>query len=561
MQIQQAQQSMLNAVDYRDKFITLSNAGVGVILTRCREPFRAIDTLRAFAFAENPRYSFYEWTVTAGWKRHDPNQSGDIAAGDGTVDPFMALRALTDPQNPVSQQDMAIYVMMYPHKPLNAGHPGMIQLLKEYVRSFPEIDKRLILLTPLGFNLPAELQDDVVLLDFDVPSYAELEVKLDETINSVKDERKRPRLNNEFKKRIVSLGTGMTGFEFETAVARALASRRPDSKIQLPNIDEDHFASILAGVKTEVIKRSEVLELMETEDIANIGGLDNLKSWMGKRAKAFSDEAAEYGITPPKGVALIGPPGTGKSLMAKAVASILSIPAIRFDISRIFKSLVGESESRVREALKLVDSMAPAVLLIDEVDKALGGAHGSSGDSGVSSRVLGSILTWMQDTKAPVFVVVTANRVNNLPSEFLRKGRLDEVFSVSVPDDKERMEILQIHLRKRGHNPNKIKGLKSAVDRSAGYVPAELEAAVKDALIEAFADGKELTGDLITEQISNMQPLSVAFADDFAAMQRWAEQNARPSSSGERPAINAAITARQRTRQPSTGHRVMNLDG
>ncbi len=314
---------------------------------------------------------------------------------------------------------------------------------------------------------------------------------------------------------------------------------------------------MVASVKTEVVRRSEMLELMEAETMSNVGGLDLLKAWVNKRAKAFSDEAKQYGIEPPKGIALIGPPGTGKSLAAKAISSILGLPLIRFDISRVFKSLVGESEGRVRAALKMVDAMSPCVLMIDEVDKALGGSQGSSGDSGVSSRVLGSILTWMQDTKSPVFVVVTANRTANLPSEFLRRGRLDEVFSVTVPNQKERGDILKIHLRKRGHEPKEVTDLKTAVEASEGYVPAELEGAVKDALIEAYNADLPLTGELIAEQLKSFKPLSQAFAEDFGAMQEWAENNARPASSGEKVKI---ARTRSRSAVPETG-KGSRLDG
>jgi SpoVK/Ycf46/Vps4 family AAA+-type ATPase len=191
-----------------------------------------------------------------------------------------------------------------------------------------------------------------------------------------------------------------------------------------------------------------------------------------------------------------------------------------------------KSESRVREALKLVDAMAPCVLMIDEADKAFAGqaGGGSSGDSGVGMRVLGAILTWMQETKSPVFVVVTANRVQNLPTEFLRRGRLDEIFSVSVPNEKSARKSSKSTCASDGKDPSAVPNLEALRQGSAGYVAAELEAAVKDAIIEAFVRKQPLTGELIAAQFENMVPISEAFKEDFEGMQVWATNNARPAS-------------------------------
>jgi len=275
---------------------------------------------------------------------------------------------------------------------------------------------------------------------------------------------------------------------------------------------------------------------------------------------SFTDEAMEFGITPPRGITLVGPPGTGKSLVAKATAHMLGLPLIRFDVSRIFQSLVGSSEAKVRATLKLVDAMAPCVLFMDELDKVFGGTvSGLQGDSGVGQRVLGSILTWLQEGDAPVFVVATANRVEYLPPEMMRRGRMDEVFSVQTPSEVERMEILRIHARKRGHDPDEIEDLDVAVAASNGYVGAELEAAVADALVAAFAsEDKTLTGQLIAQELSDLKPLSQAFPEQFQDMAEWAHNNARPANAGEPP---RPVRQRTRTSEPSGSGRAVNLDG
>lgn len=547
-----AQSTARNAEQFRRQLTVLHQAAIGVVLCRTREPFRAIESVRDFAFAE--RIDFKVWTISRGWASYNRLKPEEEAVIDNAIDPLAALKKLASEDTP------NISVMMYPHKPLTQNI-AMIQIIKEYCRQFSESRKRLVIVTPPGWDVPAELEDDLVILDFDCPSYSELSSSYQALITGV-SEPKRPAFTPDQVDRILAAGAGMTQHEFENAVSRALVSLRGD----LPNAKIDTFIDIVAKVKTEVVKRSEVLEMMEPDTIENIGGLENLKAWIRKRARCFSQQARDYGVEPPKGIALVGPPGTGKSASAKAIASVLGLPLIKFDVSRVFNSLVGQSEARVRAALKLVDGMAPCVLMIDEADKAFAGqANGSGGgDSGVGMRVLGAILTWMQETKSPVFLVVTANRTAGLPSEFLRRGRLDEIFSVTVPHDAERAEILKIHLRKRGKNPDEIQDIEAAVERSNGYVPAEIEAAVKDAIIEAYVGGVPLTGSLIAEQLQYMVPLSEAFKEQFDQMRQWAEQNARPASL---PAGEVKEVSRNRSRKrqsvPKTGsgRMMVGLDG
>lgn len=542
------QSTARNADDFRRHLTILHQAAIGVTLVHTREPFRAIETIQSFAFSE--KLDFKVWTISRGWATHDRNNPDAEPTTDNMVDALAALRKIG-----LDTEPNGVYVMMYPHKQISQNM-AMIQIIKEYTKLFSELRKRLVIITPMGWDLPVELEDDVAITDFVAPSYAELRASYDLLIRNVPDAR-RPRFDNESIDRILAAGAGMTAHEFENALSRALVSLRD----KLPGVDIEEFTDVILTVKTEVVKRSEVLELMEADSIENIGGLDNLKAWIRKRAHCFSQEARDYGVEPPKGIALIGPPGTGKSASAKAIASVLALPLIKFDVSRVFQSLVGQSEARVRAALKLVDGMAPCVLMIDEADKAFAGQAngGGGGDSGVGMRVLGAILTWMQETKQPVFLVVTANRTAGLPSEFLRRGRLDEIFSVTVPNEVERREVLRIHLRKRGKNPEEVGDIDAAVERSAGYVPAEIEAAVKDAIIEAYTTNQPLTGELIAEQLQFMVPISEAFKEQFEAMKSWAEQNARPASL---PVGEASEPTRHRVRaRPTRAGRIMGLDG
>lgn len=542
-----AQALKKNADDFKRSFHTLHRAAIGVTQVRTKEPFRAIDALRDFAYTQ--KMEFKVWTILQGWQTGDRTNPDRDPAVDNVIDPLAALKAITamgGPANAEGFPNPGLYVMMHPHKQLSQ-HLGMVQIVKEYAKTFAGSKQRLVLLTPFGYTLPEELQDDVVILDFEPPSFAELRETYDRLAEDMPPDR-RMKFNAAAIEGIISTGAGMTKQEFENAVSRAIITHAG----ALPNVQPDAFKGVVAKVKTEVIKRSEVLELMEPVPMDRIGGLDNLKDWVGKRAHCFSQDARDFGVDAPKGIALIGPPGTGKSAASKAISSVLGIPLLKLDVGRLFAGIVGASEARVREALRMVDSMAPCVLFIDEVDKAFN-TNNSGGDSGVGTRILGTLLTWMQETQSPVFMIVTANRTENLPSEFLRRGRLDEVFSVTVPNEAERLEITKIHLRTRKQDVDSIPDLEAAVVASAGYVAAELEAAVKDAILEAFVRKQPVTGALIAQQLSYMQPLSVAFADQFARMAEWAENNARPASVAEGEAVGAGTPRqRQRVRVPST---------
>jgi len=535
------QASVKNADQFRVSITTLYDAAIGVVLCRSREPHRAIEAIKKMAFIKNQH--LHLWNVLSGWQEF--NADGGNEEGDGVIDPNGALKKI-DGLDGGTAMDDGVFVMMYPHFYLKPGNsiPAMVQALKEYCRSMSRApNRRLVLVAPPGYTLPNELEEDVSILDFDVPSYAELGEILENQISDtnellVSSNRGKMSLSTSDTDRILAAAAGMSAHEFESAYTRAIVTH----KRSLPDIAIDDLVEEVMKVKIEVVKRSEVLEVMPPANMEEVGGLENLKEWMRKRSRCFSQEARDFGVDAPKGVALIGPPGTGKSLLAKATASLLGLPLIRFDVSRVFQGLVGASEERVRAALKMLDAMAPCVAMLDEVDKAF--QTGSGGDSGVSQRVLGLILTHMQESPASIFWVASANRTDNLPAEFLRRGRLDEVFSVNVPDADERLEVLKIHLRKRGKNPDDVPNLSAAVAGSQGYVPAEIEAAVKDAIIDAYTEDVELTGSLISTQLDNMVPLSQAFSTQFSAMEEWAKNNARPASASKK-----AIEPRKRRRK------------
>lgn len=521
---------------YQEEFRIYANAGTGVILTRAREPFRVVAALREVAFKQAGE--FKQWNIIGGWHSFDALNPAAPPVRDKLRNPQQALMKIMDldGDGTAAFKD-GIYVMDGMHPFLGGGadkpDPILVSVLRNYAYALATTHTRIVLVVPETFILPEELQHDIPVVDYELPDKEELDDVLTEILSASLPENADTTsiYNASQREQLVASACGMTRLEAESAFSQAVV-RNLDA---FPEVPFDVFNAVVLDTKTTVVKRSEVLELMKPGKIEDVGGLDQLKEWIAMRKACFTAEAAAFGADKPLGIALIGPPGTGKSISAKAIAATLAQPLIRFDVSKVFGSLVGQTEGRVRAALKQLEAMAPCVAFIDEIDKAGLDPRQGGGDSGTSKRVMGNILTFMQESKAPIFWLFTANRVDGLPPELLRKGRLDECFAVLPPNSTERAEVLKIHLRSRKQDPDKIEGLEMAVAESEGYVSAELEAAVKEAVIHCFHHGEAITGELIVKQLRNMTPLSKAFPEDFNRMKEWAENNARLASTPETP--------------------------
>ena len=504
----------------------LADAGGSLIQVRTREPVRAALTLRKNIIGSD--YPYREWDIVNGWRNTFTNENfTDHKIKGSDADVIDALRLpldeLRNERGFLYQASDKIHFFIYQNvHPYLVGNPYVLELLSQYSAILPTSNVCMVLITndaplaevPMGTVLTAELS---------TPGSDELEKCARHVISNTRDVE--VELDDEDYKKLANLGLGLSLYEFETYLAIAIIEGH---QAQEDTINLERLMSGIAQGKTAVVKQSEILELTHATDIADVGGMHTLKSWVEKRAGCYSDAAKEYGITPPKGFVLVGVPGTGKSLVAKAVAGMMQIPLVRLDFGRVFSKFVGDSEARVRAALKMVESMAPVVLFVDEIDKGLGGI-GGGGDSGVSVRVLGTYLTWLQECTAPVFSIVTANRVDGLPPELLRQGRFDQIFAVTMPDEQERLEVLAIHLRKRGRNLKEYKQSEQAafVEASKNYVPAEIEAAVKTALISAFhenADKVEM--DHIITALKEMIPMSRSNAEAIQRIISWADNNA-----------------------------------
>lgn len=314
----------------------------------------------------------------------------------------------------------------------------------------------------------------------------------------------------------VEAAQGLTINEAENAFATSLAKNKCFHVTTINHVKENIICS---GGLIECKSSNETLE--------SIGGLKRFTNWAEKRLLAFSPEAKEYGIPAPKGTILIGVPGSGKSLSAKALANLWQKPLLKLDIGKLFGSLVGETESNTRKALEIAEAMAPCVLWIDEIEKGLAGLQSSGKtDSGVTSRAFGTILTWLQEKEKPVFVIATANNVSQLPPEFLRKGRFDEIFFVDIPSLKERKEIFAIQLQKYKRNPSNF-DIDALAEVSENFTGAEIEQAIINAVYNTWGDNsKVVTTEAIKEAIANITPMATSgsMSKQIEATRHWAEE-------------------------------------
>jgi len=316
---------------------------------------------------------------------------------------------------------------------------------------------------------------------------------------------------------------GLTEEEAERAVSQALVARYA----LCPEIAGD-----VIETKKSLLRRSEMLEFVEaSETFSSVGGMDNLKRWLAQRRGSWEDSAREFGLEPPHGVIILGVQGCGKSLCARTVAGEWNLPLVKFDTAAIYDKYIGETEKRIRKVFAVAEGLAPCILWIDELEKIFAGSgpDSASVDAGVSSRLLASFLSWMQDRKAPVFVAATCNNVTALPPELIRKGRFDELFFVDLPSQAERKQILAIQLAKRKRNPAEFE-LDRIAAAAKGYSGAEIDAAVQTGLYAAFSEKKALTTQLLLDALAQTVPLSTTRAEEIEGLREWARTRAVPAS-------------------------------
>ena len=533
---------MTSQEKYIQKLDDMFASAVSVVFTPSREPRRTVEAVKAMGARDN--VPVFVWNDVYGWKvftGQDRTVGVPVDADSPVGNFYQALRRILgfkigeNTSNASSRCDYekgAAYIVMEGTSPHLGLLPMTTTLLKDYAYSFPETLMSLVLITSESYTIPEELAHDILVVDFDLPTKTDLRHAWESTVANQYESKNLPipetYIPGDSVDALVNAASGMTILEAETAYSRAFTL----NDRLFPDIPVENLLAQVHRSKEDIVKKSQTLEMVNPISVDSIGGLELLKDWFITRSVCFSEEARKAKVDAPKGVALIGPPGTGKSVCSKAVASILNLPLVRVDLGRLFGSLVGQTEARTRTMLKELEAMAPCIVWVDEVDKA-GLSSGANGDSGVSSRLLGSLLTHMSENESGLFWIFTANRTENLPSGFLRKGRLDEVFSVLPPTWAERRQIFDIHLSKRGINIDDIADFDQVLTESRGFVSAEIEAACKEAKVLSFYRNVPVTSSLLRSTLKGIIPISEAYKDQFDAMTEWAQNNARPSSEQE----------------------------
>jgi AAA+ superfamily predicted ATPase len=397
---------------------------------------------------------------------------------------------------------------------LREEHHTLLRWLRELARLPASPRKLVVLSTPLP-GLPMDLRKEIPTLELELPGVDDLRVVLQDAAAALG-------VRASADEALLDAARGLTVMEARLAFGKAAA--------ELGRLDHG-AVPLVAREKERIIKQSEVLEYYPTDArMTDVGGLDQLKEWLDRRGRAFGAGARDFGLDAPKGVLLLGVQGCGKSLLAKAVAATWQFPLLRFDMGKVFGGIVGQSEGNIRTALQVAQALAPCVLWIDEIEKGLAGMGSSDQtDGGTTARVVGTLLTWMQEKRDPVFVVATANRIDMLPPELLRKGRFDEIFFVDLPTRAVREEILAIHLKKKRRAPQDY-DLADLGQRSVGFSGAELEEAVREGLYDAFAEGRELHTEHIARALDKTFPLSRTMRDQIEGLRKWARVRARLAS-------------------------------
>jgi ATP-dependent 26S proteasome regulatory subunit len=493
------------------------------ILIRARYPILYIvssEELRVqsmlLEIAQHRQKNVFEWSVTTGLVPAGTSIQIQKHRNAPTKDPLLALDQVID------QVEPAIFVFKDFHPFLTKGNHAVVRKLKEIAQHLKNSQKTIVLVSPV-VELPAELEKEVTLLTFPLPSREELSDLLDRIILDVKQVGTvRIELDAASRDRLLQAALGLTAGEAENVFAKILVTHQ--------RLSGEHVQEVFSE-KQQIVRKSGLLEYYPAaETMEQVGGLGVLKDWLQKRTVAFSHEARAFGLPAPKGILLLGVQGCGKSLCAKAVSRLWQLPLLRFDMGRMFGSFVGSSEENIRRAVAVGESVAPAILWVDEIDKAFSGSQSSgTSDAGTSGRVFGTFLTWLSEKSAPVFVVTTANDITHLPPELMRKGRLDEIFFIDLPAVREREQIFAIHLVKRGRDPAAfhLAALAEAAEKFSG---AEIEQAIISALYDAFSTRSELTTKHVLLAIRQSVPLANTMDEQIDRLRRWAEGRARYAS-------------------------------
>lgn len=486
------------------------------ILIRARYPLiyltsyeedRVVQKLKEIAHKRTK--AFYTWSITNGLV-------DEMASEDDIID----LESFHDPldilQHINISKENAFFVLKDFHSFLEDF--TVIRKLRDLYQNLKLSHKNIIILSPF-LVLPQELNKEVTVIDIPLPSSHEFQNLINE-INS--NTESIVKLDKASSMTLSRAAHGLTLSEAENVFSKTIVSK---NKLSIEGLE------FILNEKKQIVRKSGILEFYPTgHNINELGGFTNLKKWLQERGKAlFSNKAKQFGLPAPKGILLLGPPGTGKSLTAKIISNYWKLPLLKLDFGKIFSGLVGSSEENMRHALKTAEGLSPSVLWVDEIEKGLAGGKSSNSDGGTAARVFGTLLTWMQEKSSTVFVVATANDISKLPPELLRKGRFDEIFFLDLPNESERKEIFNIHLKKKNRNPSNF-NIDKLATITKSFTGAEIEQVLIDALFKSFNLQSDLKQVHLETVITKCIPLSKTYSTQLNELREWAKIRAMKAS-------------------------------
>lgn len=485
-------------------------AGYPVIAISTWEEDQAVVALSLFSKTlygnEN---SFFKWTLREGLVGINLNKEKKEKL-DIYKDPEKALDFVLE------TQEVGFFVFLDLFYDLSKI--SVQRRIKDIAYDFKGKNKYLFLIGP-DLVIPHELSKDVHLIDFPLPQLSELREIVEKVINLAIKRGAENKLTEEQITQAAMTLKGFTASEAQFSLSKILFGKK---------VIDESVLHALHSEKEQIAKKSGILEYIRVSaTIDEVGGLQNLKEWLIKRKKLFSPEAASAGLKPPRGLLMMGISGCGKSLSVKAISHLWKLPLFRLDMNMVYSGMYGSPEAAFHRAIKFVEAVAPAILWIDEIEGGISSVAMKDGSTG--SHIFSAFLTWMQEKSSDVFVAATANRIDLLPAEIIRKGRFDQVFFIDLPNDKEREEIFKVHLKKRGIDPSKfdLTLLSVATEYWNG---AEIEHVVESALIEAFNENRPLTQDDLYTIIRNTVPLSRTMAEQIKFIKLWASERAISAS-------------------------------
>ena len=482
-------------MNFLNEFVLLLKARYPIIYISTNEEER-IEYLIKYCAKKYVARTYYSWDFVDGYQGN-PNDKGFAARN-----PLEALDLI----DKLTPETASLFVLKDYDNFLKDF--SVVRKLKNLSRSLKTQPKNIIIVSS-EINIPDSLKEFVTLLEFPLPSYSEILEELNRLLSSLQQEIDPTKINN--------IATACQGLSLERI-------RRVLSKVIAKNGEiDDSSPPLILQEKKQIIQQTQLLEFcLNDKNLDDLGGLDVFKQWLQVRDQAFSQEAIKYGLPYPKGLLLVGVQGTGKSVAAKIIAHEWQLPLLRLDFGRLFASLIGQSEQRVRKMIEIAEALSPCVLWVDEIDKAFAGAQ-SSGDSGTTSRVLATFITWLSEKTSPVFVVSTANNIELIPPEILRKGRFDEMFFLNLPTREEREAIFEVHLKK--YRPDSIENFQIPLlgQLSKEFSGAEIEQVVIDAMRLGFNEDREFNNEDILVSIQNCVPLARTRSKELDQLKSWAE--------------------------------------